>query len=118
MEIVSKITPDKAGRITTKACNVSWTYRGKTKAVTIPKGTRYRPGLSIRVGFLGLLDLFAPTYCLEDASAPHDWLYRNRHKHSHSRAEADAVILADENDPKWIRYIAWGLIRTFGWAVW
>jgi hypothetical protein len=116
--IPSVVSEDKAARVTAEPVRVEWQYRGATCSVTVGCGTRYRPGVSMRLGALGLIDLFAPTYSLEDVSAIHDWLYRHREQHGLSRAEADAVLLADTGDPRWVRTAAWFVVRVLGWAVW
>jgi hypothetical protein len=119
--VPSVVSGDKAYRVTTEEVEVTWTVCGTTYKTVIEEGFRYRPGVSVRLGSLGLIDLFGPSYALEDASAAHDWVY---HVHevcpsrAPSRRVADALLLEDEGDPYGIRLVAWAVTRAVGWIVW
>lgn len=114
--IQSRVSEDKGMRVTVAPVRAEWIHDGQRYAVQVPPGFRYKPGISLRLGSLGLLDIFAPTYSLEDVSCVHDYCYR--HRTDMPRAAADEVMRLDDGDPDWVGQVAWGLVRVFGWTVW
>lgn len=114
--IPSTTSEGKGERVTTQKVTAYFPEIGL--CVTVPEGYHYRPGVALRLGSMGLIDIFGPTYALEDSSCFHDWLYDNHEKYDITRAEADYVMFCDEAEPYWIRVVAWVLVRSFGWTVW
>lgn len=119
-QALSHVSEDKTCRVVAEDTEIVWTCEGETYRLTVPEGYRYRPGLTPKVGLLTLLRLVGPSYALENASAAHDRLFdlREQGKTDVSRAAADAVMLADDDDPRWLRYAAWGFLRLTSWIVW
>jgi len=115
-----KVSEDKSKLVVTESFTYSWEYNSVTNRVTVPEGFRFRIGISVRFGSLGLIDLFGPTYSLVVVSAVHDWLYHlhEEEKINIPRHIADEVMRSDKNDPKWLRNIAWFLTRIGGYFVW
>lgn len=116
--VPSTTTEDKGRRKVIEPVTASYVVDGQERDVHVPDGFEYKIGVSVRFGLVGLIDIFAPTYALEDVSCYHDWLYKNRDKHLFTRREADAVMMADDRDPYVIRLLAWLIVRAVGWTVW
>lgn len=97
-----------------------WNHNGVTHRITVPKGFEFRRGISLRLGLLGLLDIFAPTFSLLEVSAVHDYIYwlKENDRTNMPRDVADEVMRSDPNDPEWLQNIAWGIIRVVGYFVW
>lgn len=115
-----KVSKDKSKLVVAESFTYKWTYNGNDYQVNIPEGFEFRTGVSIRLGSLGVIDIFAPTYSLLIVSCVHDWIYYLHEEEAVdiSRRAADEVMRSDNGDPKWIRNIAWFITRTVGWSVW
>lgn len=113
------IHPSKRSVVVLEATTVSWTYKGEVFERTIPAGYEARPGAAM----ITLFVLAALTYPfgLLKASVVHDYLYdemEDSPERAVPRAVADAALLADEEDPRWLRRGAWAVVRAVGWIAW
>jgi hypothetical protein len=132
----SVVTEGHKRRRLTEPFTLTWEHDGAEFTVYVPRdGHGYE--VSAPRPLRALAALFAPYYALEDVSAAHDYLYRERGFEDRvsdlqapggdtdarwdgtiSRAEADAVLFADDSDPTWLQYAAWAYCRAFGWIAW
>jgi len=113
----SVVTEGHKRRRLTKPFSLTWEYGDQEYHVKV-----FADGHSYEVSaprpLRALAALFAPYYSLEDVSAAHDYLYREREAHDGSRAEVDAVLFADDSDPAWLQWAAWLYVRAVGWVAW
>lgn len=116
-----RVSEDRANLVVDEAFVYTWEYGGKEYVVRVPKGFKFKRGIYLRLGSVGLIDIFAPTFSLLLVSAVHDWVYHLQEEGEAddiSRAAADEIIRSDQNDPSWVRQTAWFIVRLVGGTVW
>lgn len=119
MTIPMRIADDKRSVVVTKDTAVTWMYSGVRYRVVIPEGYQARPGVAL----LTVIILGLTTYplALWQAAVLHDYLYDQHERTLEEgvpRPVADPALLADEDDPRWLAWVAWTVVRGVGWVVW
>lgn len=129
---ISVTTPGHKRRRLVEPVTYRWTHNGDEFKVVVPAdGHGFE--VSAPRPLRALAVLVGPYYSFEDVSAAHDYLYRERGVNvawvrngglgpwrttTIDRKAADAIMLSDEDDPLWLRYIAWAYVRLVGWFPW
>jgi hypothetical protein len=102
-----------------------WEWNGHTWTVEIPAGFKYRPTTTPLPRTL--ISLVWGRYALEDESLAHDYTWKEGRPYYRDgelveegrmpKGASDALLL-DGSDMRILRWGAWVLSMTVGWAVW
>lgn len=119
MDLSFRVSDDRKYLVVDEDATVEWTYGGVTYRRKIPEGYRCKPGVWSETTLI--LSLINRPYALHRAMALHDYLYdemAERPEKAVPRVVADAAIAEDEDDPKWLRNVAYGVVRALGFLPW